>query len=284
MSAKHREVPEQVPVRARVGVDDRWGRAACRASAGPTNAARPQMHADHRDAEDDVAPRRVGPEGHAVLLQALLVLRRGTSSGRPARRASGGSEMPWRRTSKRCRPTKAKMQRRDEEDVDGEEAAQRRAADGVAAEDEARERARRRRARAPPARRRRRPTRSAFWSQRRSCPVNPMPSVKSEEQHAREPVHLARELVGADEEHLRHVHADHEHHRRGAVVVQPAQEAAEGRVVGDEEQRVVRLRRTTAMYENASVTPLSTWMMNANERRAAEDVPPARVRAGRGAS
>ncbi len=32
-----------------------------------------------------------------------------------------------------------------------------------------------------------------------------------------------------------------------------------------------------AMYEKASVTPLTTWTMNAQQRRAAEDVPPARA-------
>jgi hypothetical protein len=61
-----------------------------------------------------------------------------------------------------------------------------------------------------------------------------------EEDHARQPVHLARELVGPEEEHLPHVDAHHEDHRRRAVVVQAAEHVAEA-VVRDEIQRLVGL-------------------------------------------
>ena len=71
----------------------------------------------------------------------------------------------------------------------------------------------------------------AFWSQRSNWPVNPIASVKAEQQDARRPVHLPRKLVGAEQERLRHVGAHHQHHRGSAEVMQPAQEAAKRRIV-----------------------------------------------------
>ena len=167
---------------------------------------------------------------------------RGRSSDRPARRASGGSEMPWRMTSMRCSPRNAKiiagmrktwiakkrlsvapptvspprMKRAMYSPID------RRAPRLLGADHD-------------------RPRRVLIPAQQ--LPGEPHAEREEQEQHAGHPVHLARELVRAGEEHLRHVQAHHEHHRRRAVVVQAAQEAAEGRLVGDEEQRVVRLRR-----------------------------------------
>ena len=83
-------------------------------------------------------------------------------------------------------------------------------------------------------------------------------------------------LYEPEEEHLRHVHADHQHHRRGAEVVQAAQEAAERRVVRDEEERVVGLRRRGDVRERER-DAAHDLDDEREQRRAAEHVPPARA-------
>ncbi len=99
---------------------------------------------------------------------------------------------------------------------------------------------------------------------------------EAEKQHAGGPVHLARELVGAEEKGLRHVRADHQHHGRRAEVMQAAQEVAERRVVGDEHERLVGLRGGGDVGESQRHAG-DHLDDERHHRRAAEDVPPARV-------
>ena len=132
------EVPEQVPVGARVGVDEaRVG--------GVPSVGRPDEDARAATMPSAIATPKTtsrqaasGQNGTPSFVRCSWYGSRYVfgSTGSPG---FGGSEMPCRRTSSRCRPTNGEDHRRDEEDVDGEEAAQRRAADGVAAEDEARD-------------------------------------------------------------------------------------------------------------------------------------------------
>ncbi len=130
--------------------------------------------------------------------------------------------------------------RRNEKYVDGEEAAQRRAADGLAAENEACQ---------VLAHEGRPPCLLGAHDdgpRRVLVPAEELPSKshpqrEHQEKDAGQPVHLAGELERSGEEHLRHVKADHEHHGGSTVVMETAQESPERRVVGDEDQCLVRL-------------------------------------------
>ena len=60
--------------------------------------------------------------------------------------------------------------------------------------------------------------------------MNAMPSVRTEQQHAGQPVQLARELEGAHQEYVRaHVDADEHDHGRRAPVVDAAHDAPKQR-------------------------------------------------------
>ena len=133
---QHAEVPEEVPVRPRIGVDDRGvGRLAQFRRADDDRQQ--DDDDDNQHAEDGVAPGGVGPERHAVPLQQRVVLGavglrvHRIARFRRLRDAVVDDEIEVQRDRR-------EDQRRDEEDVDGEEAAERRAADRVAREDEVR--------------------------------------------------------------------------------------------------------------------------------------------------
>ena len=129
-----------------------------------------------------------------------------------------------------------------DENVDGKKAAKRRAADGVPTEHEPRQ----------PIADEGNPSRLFGGDDHGpgGClvPAQQLPGEshdqrETEQQHAGGPVHFPREFVGAEQKSLRHMRADHQHHRRRAKVMQAAQETAKRRVVRDEDQRVVGLRR-----------------------------------------
>jgi hypothetical protein len=163
-------------------------------------------------------------------------------------------------------------QRRDEEDMKGEEAAQSGAADAVASEDEARDLAAHDR-HAPRLRRAHDdgPDRGLIPPEQltgeRQC------EGQQQEDGAGEPVELAGELVRRHQVGARHVDADEQHHGRRAEVVHAAQEPAEQRLFRDELQAVVRLaaRRHVGSGERDAGGDLED---EGEESRAAEDVPP----------
>ena len=81
---------------------------------------------------------------------------------------------------------------------------------------------------------------------------------------------------GLNELNLRHVQADHQHHRRRTVVVQPAHEGAEGGFMRDELQRFVGLRRGRDIRkgENDAAENLHE---QGKHRGAAEHITPLRI-------
>ena len=102
-----------------------------------------------------------------------------------------------------------------------------------------------------------------------------------EEERAAHPVRLARELVRAEQEDLRHVHEDEDHHRAGAEVVDAAHDAAERRLAADELERVVRAVRRRHVRHGQ--TDAGRHLHDEHrERRASEDVPPADAALERG--
>ena len=140
---EHGEVPEQVPVGPRLGVDEarvgrlaerRAGRRASASSTMPAIIATPKTTSRHAASGQNGTP--------SFFRQLLVLLAVGLRVDRLARLRRLGDAVAHARATGAA-PTNTKMHRRDEEHVDREEAAQRRAADGVAAEDEARDRGRR---------------------------------------------------------------------------------------------------------------------------------------------
>ena len=96
---------------------------------------------------------------------------------------------------------------------------------------------------------------------------------REQEERAAHPIRLAGELVRAEQEHLGHVHEDEHDHRAGAEVMDPADDAAEGRLAADELERVVRaVRRGHVRHREANAR--GHLHDEHRERRAAEDVPP----------
>jgi hypothetical protein len=78
-----------------------------------------------------------------------------------------------------------------------------------------------------------------------------------EQHHAREPVHLARELVGSYEKSPGHVNADEEHHRRRPEIVHAAQDPAKRRLMRDESQ-VSYAFAVDGIHAKASAMPVTT--------------------------
>ncbi len=97
---------------------------------------------------------------------------------------------------------------------------------------------------------------------------------REEQEGAREPVRLARELERPEEIDLRHVREDEDHHRAGAEVVHPAHDRPQRRVVADELERVVRAVRRGHVRHREPDT-CDDLHHEDRERRAAEHVPPA---------
>ena len=266
------EVPEEIPVRTWVGRDE--ARIGGRADLRRTDEDCEDEDTErHRDPEDDVTPRRVGPERNTVLREELLVAR--------AIRLRV-DEHPWRRRlgdavshhEQHVKPNQREEGAGNQKHVHHEEAAEGRASDGVTAEDEACHSLAD--DRNPPrllGADDHRPGRVLIPAQ--ELPGKPHSERHREEENAREPVHLAREFVGPGEEHLPHVDTHHQHHRRGPIEVEPAKHASERGLVGDEEERLVRLRRRGDVRkgERDAAQHLDD---EGEERRAPEHVPPAR--------
>ena len=96
-----------------------------------------------------------------------------------------------------------------------------------------------------------------------------------EQDDSREPCELARVLVGAEQEHLRHVREHQGEHEVGAPAVQRAQVPAERlRVVQVEEALPCGIRRRHVHEREARAR--DQLQQEHDERRAAEHVPPAR--------
>ena len=99
---------------------------------------------------------------------------------------------------------------------------------------------------------------------------------EGKQEDASRPGHLAWEFVGTEQESLRHVRADHQHHGGRAEVMETAQEAAKGRVVCDELQRFVGLRR--GRNERKGQSDAGGHLHNeTNQRGSSKNVPPLRV-------
>ena len=99
-----------------------------------------------------------------------------------------------------------------------------------------------------------------------------------EEEDPGDPGHLARILVGAEEEDLDHVQRHHRHHGVGAPEVHGAQEPAEGRHVVEVEQAVVGLVRRWNVDEGETDAG-GDLHDEQREGRAPEHVPPGRAAA-----
>src|SRR6202040_3548501 len=96
---------------------------------------------------------------------------------------------------------------------------------------------------------------------------------ETEQAHTSRPGHLAREFVGTEQKSLRHVSSDHQHHGRSAVVMESAQKATEGRVVRDEDKRLVGLRRRRDKRKRQRYA--ARYLHDeSNQGRGSENVPP----------
>ena len=100
---------------------------------------------------------------------------------------------------------------------------------------------------------------------------------ESQKQHPGRPVQFPWKFVGAEQENLRHVKADHQDHGRGAVVMEAAQETSKRRVIADELKRRVCLagRRDVGKGQR---NPTDHLNHEGAESGAAEDIPPFGIR------
>ena len=93
---EQREVPEEIPIRARIDVEIDW-------TCPPPQLRRPyddrqdQHDSTDREREDDILPGCIGPERHAICLEELVVPPL-IGDGVDRLPGFGGSEMPWRTT------------------------------------------------------------------------------------------------------------------------------------------------------------------------------------------
>ena len=139
-------------------------------------------------------------------------------------------------------PHEGEDERRQEEDVEGVEARQRRAAHDLSGQQQLHQ---------PLADQRHpvglrgphhhRPVGVLVPAQQ--LPGERQPHRQQQQDRPGQPVHLARELVAAQQVGLADVGHDQHHHRRGAPEVDPAQHAAQRRLLGDEVQAVVGVAR-----------------------------------------
>ena len=210
----------------------RLGSGGGPSSGGPTMTREERHGGDHRRAEDHVAPGRVGPEGNSLPAEQLVVAT--AIGGRVHRVARPGTlGDPVAQHQHQVQPDEQEHQRRDEEDVKGEEPAQRGAADGLAREDEARDLV---------AHDRHASRLCRAHDDRPDGGLVPPEQLAGERQRegeqqedrAGEPVELAGELVRGHQVGAGHVDADQQHHGRCAEIVHAAEESAEQRLLRDE--------------------------------------------------
>jgi len=195
---------------------------------------------DRKGGHDDVAPRRIRPERDTAAQDVGVTRAVSAWLDRIARDRRLGDAALYHEIQ--MHPDQAEDRGWDQEHVGRVEPRERGASHVVARDDEARE----------PISDDRRPRRLFCRDHDRPervlVPPQELPGEGhrercEEEERPGEPVRFAGELEGSEQIHLRHVDKDEDHHRARPEIVHSAHDRAEGRIVTNELQRVVRAVR-----------------------------------------
>ena len=269
---EQREEREEVEIGPRRRADDGGIGLAVR-SEGPEDRGAGEHGADRDPGERDVALGGIREERHAVALHLLLVL---AAVGRPVHEPAGHGPLVDAEAEHQQQVDRDEgdQEPRHHEDVQREEARQRLPRDDRAAEQQVHHLASQQR-RAPHDRRADAEAPVGVLIEAQHLAGERHPEGAEEQEDAGDPGQLARVLVGAEEEHLRHVDAHHGDHEVRAPAVHRAQVPAE---------RLLVVQHLEALPGAGGRGHVDRRQADAgdhldheqDERSAAEDIPPAR--------